>query len=63
MEGLTFAINWFNAMLSVKLNDEVVAFTEAQKFAKLQTLCNGFVYVDEGKYNRAVRSEQISELP
>ena len=51
-----------NTMLSVKLNDEVVAFTEAQKFAKLQTLCNGFVYVDEGKYNRAVRSEHSTKL-
>ena len=51
-----------NTMLAVKLNDEVVAFTEAQKFAKLQTLCNGFVYVDEGKYNRAVRSEHSTKL-
>ena len=51
-----------NTMLSVKLNDEIVAFTEAQKFAKLQTLCNGFVYVDEGKYNRAVRSEHSTKL-
>ena len=51
-----------NTMLAVQLNDEVVAFTEAQKFAKLQTLCNGFVYVDEGKYNRAVRSEHSTKL-
>ncbi len=36
-----------NTMLSVQLNDEVIAFTENQKFAKLQTLCNGFVYVDD----------------
>ena len=34
-------------MLSVQLGDEVVAFSENQKFAKLQTLCNGFVYVDD----------------
>ena len=51
-----------NTMLSVQLNDEVVAFTEAQKFAKLQTLCNGFVYVDDGKYTRAVRSEYSTKL-
>jgi SNF2 family DNA or RNA helicase len=38
-----------NTMLSVQLNDEVIAFTENQKFAKLQTLCNGFVYVDDVK--------------
>lgn len=36
-------------MLSVQLNDEVIAFSENQKFAKLQTLCNGFVYVDDVK--------------
>jgi SNF2 family DNA or RNA helicase len=36
-----------NTMLSVQLGDEVVAFSENQKFAKLQTLCNGFVYVDD----------------
>ncbi len=36
-----------NTMLSVQLNDEVIAFSENQKFAKLQTLCNGFVYVDD----------------
>jgi len=38
-----------NTMLSVQLNDEVIAFSENQKFAKLQTLCNGFVYVDDVK--------------
>ena len=38
-----------NTMLSVQLGDEVVAFSENQKFAKLQTLCNGFVYVDDVK--------------
>src|SRR5574344_1238032 len=38
-----------NTMLSVQLSDEVIAFTENQKFAKLQTLCNGFVYVDDVK--------------
>ena len=38
-----------NTMLSVQLGDEMVAFSENQKFAKLQTLCNGFVYVDDVK--------------
>lgn len=38
-----------NTMLSVQLGYEMVAFTENQKFAKLQTLCNGFVYVDDVK--------------
>lgn len=35
-----------NTMLNVNLGDETIAFTEAQKFAKLQTLCDGFVYTD-----------------
>ena len=36
-----------NAQLFTELGGEVVSFTENQKFAKLQTLCNGFVYIDE----------------
>ena len=48
-----------NTMLNVRLDDEVVSFNEAQKFAKLQTLCNGFVYTDSGE---AVRSEFSTKL-
>ena len=48
-----------NTMLNVRLDDEVVSFNEAQKFAKLQTLCNGFVYTDTGE---AVRSEFSTKL-
>lgn len=53
-----------NTMLSVQLNDEVIAFTENQKFAKLQTLCNGFVYVDDVKtgLREVKRGEHSSKL-
>lgn len=53
-----------NTMLSVNLNDEVIAFTENQKFAKLQTLCNGFVYVDDVKtgLREVKRGEHSSKL-
>jgi len=64
------AIGELDAFLSAKLNGEVLTFTEQQKFAKLQTLCNGFVYQDyvniegdeqtEGK--RAVRGERSVKL-
>lgn len=48
-----------NSMLNVHLDGDVVSFNEAQKFAKLQTLCNGFVYTDSGE---AVRSEFSTKL-
>ena len=53
-----------NTMLSVQLNDEVIAFSENQKFAKLQTLCNGFVYVDDVKtgLREVKRGEHSSKL-
>lgn len=38
------AIEELDAFLSAKVGDEVLTFEENQKFAKLQTLCNGFVY-------------------
>jgi len=56
-----------NTMLSVQLGDEVVAFSENQKFAKLQTLCNGFVYVDDVKsglreVKRSAYSTKLDEV-
>ena len=42
-----------NSMLNCELGGEIVSFSENQKFAKLQTLCNGFVYDDGGE---AIRS-------
>jgi len=50
-----------NTMLHCELDGEVVSFDEAQKFAKLQTLCNGFVYVD-GEPVRSEHSTKIDEV-
>ena len=53
-----------STMLSVQLSDEVIAFSENQKFAKLQTLCNGFVYVDDVRtgLREVKRGEHSSKL-
>ena len=48
-----------NTMLNCELDGEVVAFSENQKFAKLQTLCGGFVYADNGE---PIRSEFSTKL-
>ena len=47
-----------NTMLNCTLDDEIVSFSENQKFAKLQTLCDGFVYIDDS----VVRSEHSTKL-
>ena len=47
-----------NTMLNCTLDDEIVSFSENQKFAKLQTLCDGFVYVNDS----VVRSEYSTKL-
>lgn len=41
------AIDGLDAFLSMELDGELLTFDEAQKFAKLQTLCNGFVYLED----------------
>lgn len=41
------AIDGLDAFLAMELNGKVLAFDEKQKFAKLQTLCNGFVYMSD----------------
>lgn len=52
-------IGELNAFLATTLNGEMVAIKEKSKFAKLQTMCNGFVYDDNGE---AVRSETSVKL-
>ena len=47
-----------NTMLNCTLDDEIVSFNENQKFAKLQTLCDGFVYIDDS----VARSEYSTKL-
>ena len=51
-----------NTMLNCTLDDEIVSFNENQKFAKLQTLCNGFVYVDNGIPVRSEYSTKLDEV-
>ena len=50
-----------NTMLNCTLDDEIVSFNENQKFAKLQTLCDGFVYVDD-TVQRSEWSTKIDEV-
>ena len=50
-----------NTMLNCRLDGEVVSFSENQKFAKLQTLCAGFVYVDED-VQRSEFSTKLDEV-
>lgn len=47
-----------NTMLNAELDGEIVSFNENQKFAKLQTLCNGFVYIDD----TVVRSQYSTKI-
>ena len=51
-----------NTMLNCELDDEIVSFNENQKFSKLQTLCDGFVYVDDDMVTTPVRSEFSTKL-
>lgn len=51
-----------NTMLNCTLDYEIVSFNENQKFAKLQTLCNGFVYVDDGQPVRSEYSTKLDEV-
>jgi len=52
-----------DSFLGTEIGGEVVAFSDKAKFAKLQTLCNGFVYVDNGDGEAvAVRSEVSRKL-
>lgn len=51
-----------DAFLATEINGEVVAFSEKSKFAKLQTICNGFVYSDEGVAVRSAHSAKLSEV-
>ena len=57
------AIGDLDAFLSARIGDEVLTFDENQKFAKLQTMCNGFVYQEtEDGTQEAVRGERSTKL-
>lgn len=58
-------ISELDAFLSTKIGGSTIAFDENQKFAKLQTLCNGFVYDDLGytiRENRSVKLEAVADF-
>ena len=48
-----------DAFLQLNIGDEILSVNERAKFAKLQTLCNGFVYLEDGS---AVRSGYCTKL-
>jgi SNF2 family DNA or RNA helicase len=51
-----------NAFLGFNLGDGVLTFEEGAKFAKLQTLCNGFVYDEKGTPVRGKDSAKLEEV-
>lgn len=55
-------INELNSFLSTEINGEVVDIKEKAKFAKLQTMCNGFVYDDDGNAIRSTRSTKLNAV-
>lgn len=61
-EEVRKAIEELDAFLSMELNGETMTFDENQKFAKLQTLCDGFVYDDDGKAKRSERSAKLETV-
>lgn len=61
-DGVRKAINELDAFLATELNGEVMTFDEKQKFAKLQTLCNGFVYDEDGSPVRGVASAKLEAV-
>lgn len=61
-EEVRKAIEELDAFLSMELNGETMTFDENQKFAKLQTLCDGFVYDDNGETKRSAKSEKLETV-
>ena len=56
------AIEELDAFLSTELNGEVLTIDEKSKFAKLQTLCNGFVYDANGEPIRGAKSTKLESV-
>ena len=48
-----------DSFLQLKIGDDILSMDERAKFAKLQTLCNGFVYTGDGG---AIRSDYCTKL-
>lgn len=53
------AYDELNAFLGFELGDGILTIDEKAKFAKLQTLCNGFVYLEDGS---AIRGKDSAKL-
>lgn len=51
-----------DAFLATSIGGQKITFDENQKFAKLQTLCNGFVYDFEGDAVRGKRSVKLEAV-
>lgn len=56
------AIDELDAFLSMELDGELITFDDKQKFAKLQTLCDGFVYTEDGEVKRGKTSPKLEEV-
>ena len=58
------AYNELQSFLSCEVGDEILSFDEGQKFAKLQTLCDGFVYLDDEQSGErvTVRADKSDKL-
>lgn len=56
------AIQELDAFLSTEIDGEIYAINDKQKFAKLQTLCNGFVYDENGAALRTKRSDKLEAV-
>ena len=57
------AIDGLDAFLSMELGGETLTFDENQKFAKLQTLCDGFIYQDDNsECKKPVRGDYSAKL-
>lgn len=55
-------ISELNAFLATEVGGEMVAIKEKAKFAKLQTMCNGFVYTDDGEAQRSNKSIKLQAV-
>lgn len=56
------AIAELDAFLVTEIGGEVLTLDENQKFAKLQTLCDGFVYTEDGESVKPIRGEYSAKL-
>lgn len=56
------AIDGLDAFLAMELDGELLTFDEKQKFAKLQTLCDGFVYLEDETVQRSSTSPKLEAV-